>query len=82
VADGIGNILMLGNLADKPDVRNFPFMAIRFQLWQRMLINLTVPFMLLFISTQQLFCWRRETNAIKNPKVEARMSALHNFSIA
>jgi hypothetical protein len=50
VADGIGSILMCANLTDKPDVKTFPYMALRFAFWQRVLINLTVPFMIGFIS--------------------------------
>ena len=82
VADGISSILMCGNLTDNPDARSFPSMALRFALWQRILINLTVPIMIGYISVQQLFCWRRERNGIKNQKVEAAMSGRKSFAFA
>jgi hypothetical protein len=33
LSDGIGCILMLANLTDKPDIKTLPFMALRFAFW-------------------------------------------------
>lgn len=82
VADGISSILMCANLTDKPDVKTFPYMALRFAFWQRALINLTVPLMIGFISVQQLFCWRYERNGIKSARIEGSMSGLKSFALA
>lgn len=52
VADGVGLILMTGNLVDNPDVKTFPQITIRFPWWQRILINLLVPFMIAMITAK------------------------------
>lgn len=66
VADGIGFILMMSNLVDSPDIKDFPQVTMRFPLWQRFFINLFVPFMVLWISFKLQFLTRNENNGVKN----------------
>jgi len=81
IADGIGLILMFGNLVDNPDVKTFPAVTLRFPFWQRCLINLTVPFLIMWISFKQFVLWFNEDNAIKNPMVDRQLTALKGYSI-
>lgn len=80
LADGIALMLNLANITDNPDPATFPFMALRFSLWQRVVIHLLVPVMILIISIQQFVCWRKERNGIKNDRVEANLNALKNIA--
>jgi hypothetical protein len=75
LADGIALMLNLANIMDSPDVKTFPYMALRFPSWQRILIHLCVPFMILWISVQQFVLWRRETNGIKSEEIESKFSS-------
>jgi len=75
MADGIALMLNLANIMDNPDVKTFPYMALRFPFWQRILIHLLVPFMILRISIEQFVFWRRENNGIKNEEIESKLTS-------
>lgn len=81
ISDGIGFILMTANLLDNPDIKNFPNITMRFPLWQMLLMKLLVPFMVAITCVKMLVLWVREDNAIKNPKIEERMSSLKNIGL-
>jgi hypothetical protein len=82
IGDGISLVMMFANLCDTPDIQTFPQITMRFPLWQRVLINLLVPFMIAFIAIRQFCWWSRETNAIKNPKVEDQMTAYKAMALS
>ena len=81
ISDGIGFILFSASLFDKPDLKAFPQITIRFPLWQRVFLNLLVPLMIGLIVIKQIFIWSPENNAIKNDKIASKMSGLKNISI-
>ena len=82
VADGLALVMMFFNLTDEPDIKEFPSLTLRFAAWQKVLIHLCVPFMILLISLKQLFITPRENNGVKNTKTEGNMSSLKKYAIS